>query len=248
MTIRATAFVAAICLVGTPVQAAEISILSAGAPEPGVHAVIELFKAKGNTATVRFATAPAIRKIISENGGANLVIAPPVVIKEVSEAGKVDGKAQVPVGKVGIGITVRQGAPVPDVSSVEKMKAALLAAETVVYNQASSGNYLQDLFVKLGIAEQLAPKTKRYPDGDAVMAHVIKGSGIEIGLGPITEINQNVSKGLRFVGPLPGDVQNYTSYVAASMTGAHHSADSAKFLELLGTPEARKALLTAGIE
>jgi molybdate transport system substrate-binding protein len=211
--------------------------------------VIDLYKAKtNNTATVRFATAPAIRKIISENGGANIVIAPPAVIKEVSDAGKVDGKAQVPVGKVGIGITVRQGASVPDVSTVDKMKAALLAAETVVYNQASSGTYLQDLFVKLGIAEQLAPKTKRYPDGDAVMAHMIKGSGNEIGLGPITEINQNVSKGLRFVGPLPADVQNYTSYVAAPMTGAHHSADSAKFLEILATPEARKALLTAGIE
>jgi molybdate transport system substrate-binding protein len=247
MVIRAMVLVLA-TVVGTSVQAAEISILSAGAPEPGIHAVIELFKAKGNTVTVRYATAPAIRKIISENGGANIVVAPPAVIKEVSEAGKVDGKAQVLVGKVGVGITVRQGAPVPDVSTVDKMKAALLAAETVVYNQASTGNYLQELFGRLGIAEQLAPKTKRYPDGDGVMAHIIKGSGTEIGLGAITEINQYTSKGLRFVGPLPSDVQNYTSYVAAPMTGANHSADSAKFLELLATPEARKALLTAGIE
>jgi len=207
MMTRGMALVAAM-LMGTSVQAAELSIFSAGAPEPGVHPVIELYKAKtNNTVTVRFATAPAIRKIISENGGANIVIAPPAVIKEASDAGKVDGKTQVPLGKVGIGITVRQGAPVPDVSTVDKMKAALLAAETVVYNQASSGNYLQDLFVKLGFAEQLAPKTKRYPDGDAVMAHMIKGSGNEIGLGPITEINQNTSKGLRFVGPLPADVR-----------------------------------------
>ena len=247
MIIRTTAFVAAL-LAGTPVQAAEISILSAGAPEPGVAAVIELFKAKGNIVKVRYATAPAIRKIVSEGGGANIVIAPPAVIKEVSEAGKADPKAQVTVGKVGVGITVRRDAPVPDVSSVDKMKAALVGAQTVVYNQASTGNYLQELFVKLGIADQLAPKTKRYADGDGVMDHIIKGSGNEIGLGAITEINLNVSKGLRFVAPLPVEVQNYTTYVAAPMTGANHSADSAKFLELLAAPEARKALLTAGIE
>jgi molybdate transport system substrate-binding protein len=231
MVTRAVAFIGAM-LAGTAVQAAELSILSAGAPEPGVHAVIELFKAKGNTVTVRYQTAPAIRKIISEGGGANLVIAPPAVIKEVSD----------------VGIAVRQNAPVPDVSTVDKMKAALLAADTVVYNQASTGNYLQELFVKLGIADQLKAKTKRYPDGDGVMAHIINGSGSEIGLGAITEINLNTSKGLRFVAPLPADVQNYTSYVAAPMTGANHSADSAKFLELLGAPEARKALMTAGIE
>lgn len=247
MIVRATALIAMV-LGGTSVEAAELSILSAGAPEPGVHAVIELFKAKGNTVTVRYATAPAIRKIISENGGANIVIAPPAVIKEVSETGKADGKVQVTVGKVGVGIAVRQDAPVPDVSSVDKMKAALLGAQTVVYNQASTGNYLHELFVKLGIAEQLAPKTKRYPDGDGVMEHIIKGTGNEIGLGAITEINLNTSKGLRFVAPLPADVQNYTTYVAAPMTGPNHSADSTKFLELLATPEARKALLTAGIE
>jgi molybdate transport system substrate-binding protein len=247
MFIRAMAFIGAMAP-ATWAQAAELKILSAGAPEPGVHAVIEMFKAKGNTVTVRYATAPAIRKIISDGGGANIVIAPPPVIKEVSEAGKADAKAQVPVGKVGVGITVRQGAPVPDVSTVDKMKAALLAADTVVYNQASTGNYLQELFVKLGIADQLKARTKRYPDGDAVMNHIIKGSGAEIGLGAITEINLNTSKGLRFVAPLPADVQNYTSYVAAPMTGANHSPDSAKFLELLSAPEARKALLAAGIE
>ncbi len=58
----------------------------------------------------------------------------------------------------------------------------------------------------------------------------------------------HTTKGLRFVAPLPADVQNYTSYVAAPMTGANHSAESAKFLELLATPDARKALLAAGIE
>jgi len=247
MNIGGIALVAAM-LMGTSVQAAELSILSAGAPEPGVAAVIELFKAKGNTVTVRYATAPAIRKIVSEGGGANIVIAPPPVIKEISEAGKADAKTQVLVGKVGVGITVRQDAPVPDVSTVDKMKAALLGAKTVVYNQASTGNYLHELFVKQGIADQLAPKTKRYPDGEAVMEHIIKGSGNEIGLGAMTEIKMHTTKGLRFVAPLPADVQNYTSYVAAPMTGANHSPDSAKFLELLAAPEARKALLAAGIE
>ena len=103
-------------------------------------------------------------------------------------------------------------------SSVDALKRALLAADSIVYNTASTGIYLDRLFERWGILEAIKPKTTRYPDGASVMNHVIGGKGTEIGFGAMTEIRIYEPKGLRLVGPLPADVQNYTSYEAAVMT------------------------------
>ena len=105
------------------------------------------------------------------------------------------------------------------------------------------------MFNKLGIGEQLKAKTTRHPNGEAVMEHVIKGKGKEIGFGAITEIKLYEVKGaLKLVGPLPADVQNYTSYGAALMSNSP-SPDAAKaFLMFLGTPQAKQAFVSAGIE
>ena len=80
------------------------------------------------------------------------------------------------------------------------------------------------------------------------MEHVIKSKGNEIGFGAITEIKMYESKGLKLIGPLPAEVQNYTSYEAALMSGAA-SADAAKaVLRQLATPAAKALFTAAGVE
>ena len=96
-------------------------------------------------------------------------------------------------------------------ATVEALKQVLLAADSIVYNTASTGLYLDKLFAELRILDALKPKTTRYPDGASVMEHVIKGKGNEIAFGAITEIKAFEPKGLRFVGPLPAEIQNYTT-------------------------------------
>ena len=128
------------------------------------------------------------------------------------------------------------------------MKQALVGADSVVYNSASSGLYLDQLFAKMGILEQIKPKTTRYPDGASVMEHVIKGKGNEIGFGAITEIKLYTSKGLTFIGPLPAEVQNYTTYDAAMMSGAPAAEAAKAVLRLLATPAAKAAFTAAGVE
>jgi hypothetical protein len=78
----------------------------------------------------------------------------------------------------------------------------LLSPESIVYNQASTGIYLESLFERLGISAQLKAKTTRYADFAAVRDHVAKGTVNEIGLGATTVIIESASKGLKFVGPL----------------------------------------------
>jgi molybdate transport system substrate-binding protein len=169
-------------------------------------------------------------------------------MKQAIADGKVIADTRVPLGRVGAGIVARTGAAAPNVSTVDDLKQALLAADSVVYNTASSGIYLDKLFAKMGVLEQIKPKTTRYPDAGAVMAHVIKGKGNEIGFGPITEIKMYEPKGLRMIAPLPADVQNYTSYEAAVMTGAPGAEPARAVLKLLGTSAGKTAFSSRGVE
>jgi molybdate transport system substrate-binding protein len=232
-----------------PAVAAEIDIISAGAVEPGVTAAVDAFrKETGIEVKVKFATAPAIQRRVGGGEAADVVIAPPALIEELAKAGKLDGSGRAAVGRVGVGVVVREGAAKPDVSSADALKRALLGAESVVYNQASTGLYLDKLFERLGVGGEVKAKETRYPDGAAVMEHVIHGKGKEIGFGAITEIRLYGGKGAQFVGPLPGDTQNYTSYAAAPSVAPANRDGAMAFVKFLASPAARAAFLAKGVE
>jgi molybdate transport system substrate-binding protein len=229
--------------------AATIEVLSAGAVEPGLLPAAEAFRREtGHEARIRFATAPAIRQWVGGGETLDLVIAPPAVLDDLAKLRRVDGDARVPIGKVGVGATVREGAPQPDLRTVEALKRAVLGAETVVYNRASTGLYLEKLFERLGVAEAIAARSVRYPDGASVLEHVARGTGREIGFGAITEIMLFRDKGLRLVGPLPGEVQNYTTYAAAPAAGAANAEAARAFVRFLGGPAGRAIFAAHGVE
>ena len=233
----------------TGANAVEVKVLSGGAVEPGLHAFAELVKRElGHDLKIQFNTTPQIVKRLAAGDVYDIVIVTPGVIDQATKDGKVAAELRTPVGRVGAGIIVRSAAAAPNVANVEGLKQALLSADSVVYNSASSGLYLDTLFEKMGVLAQIKPKTTRYPDGASVMEHVIKGKGNEIGFGAMTEIKLYTSKGLKLVGPLPAEVQNYTTYDAALMTGAP-AADAAKaVLRQLATPAGKAAFVSAGVE
>ena len=229
--------------------AADVKVLSAGVVEPGLLRAAEQFEhASGNEIKVQFNTAPQLTKRMAEGEVADILIAPPALLDEQAKNGRISTHGHLMLGRVGAGVAVRAGAPNPDIATIEALKQAMLGANSIVYNTASSGLYLEKLFERIGIAEQIKAKTTRYPTGEAVMDHIIKGKGNELGFGAITEIKLFEPKGLKLVGPLPPDIQNYTTYGAALMSNAP-SADAAKaFLTYLTTPEARQIFAAAGIE
>jgi molybdate transport system substrate-binding protein len=247
---KRTAFLAVIAAAAfaQAAAAAEIKVLSAGAIEPGLKAAAAAFqKSTGHVVRITFNTAPEIRKRIGEGETQDVVVAPPAAIDEFSKAGKVT-QDRTEVGRVGIGAVVRPGAPLPDISSADALKKSILDADSIVFNRASTGQYFEGLLKKMGIYEQVEKKTTRYPDGNAVMEHVLKGKGREIGFGAITEILLHRDHGLRLVGPLPAEAQNYTRYTAAVMAGAPSANAGQDFVRYLGTPPAKAAFSAAGIE
>src|SRR5262249_54157055 len=160
----------------------------AGAVEPGVVAAADVFRREtGTEVKIKFATAPAIQQRVGGGEAADVVIAPPAVIEALMKAGKVDGSGRAAVGRGGVRVVVRGGPAKLDLSSADALNRTLLDAESVVYNKASTGLYLDKLFERLGVGTEVKAKETRYPDGAAVMEHVIHGKGKEIGFGATTE-------------------------------------------------------------
>jgi len=239
---------AALAVTGTA-AAADIKILSAGAVEPGLVKAVEQFqRATGNKVRIQFATAPQLARRLADGEAADILIAPPTVIDLQVRNGKVQADSRAMVGRVGVGVVVRSDAPDPDIANLDRFKQSLLAADSVVYNQASTGLYLEKLFELLGIGEQLKAKTTRYASGAEVLERIIGGKGNEIGFGAITEIKLFESKGLRFVGPLPAQIQNYTHYTAGVMVDAPSEEAAKDFMVFLGTSAAKAAFAAAGID
>jgi len=166
----------------------DATILSAGAVEPGLVAALTQFeKETGKRAAVSFNTAPQVRERIAKGERFDIVIVPPAVMDAFAKEGRV-GSERVMLGSVGQGIAVRGGAPVPDVSSVEAMKRALLAADAVVFNRATGGQYIESMLKKIGVYGDIERKTVRYDSAAQVMEHLIKSERRDIGFGPLPEI------------------------------------------------------------
>lgn len=228
-------------------NAAELRVLSGGAVEPGVRPVIAAFeKASGQTVALSFATAPQIRQRIEAGERFDVVIAPPAVLDALATKLDADPAQRVPIGSVGLGVAVRPGAAWPDIASAEAFRRALLDADSLVFNRASTGLYFEGLLKQLGIEAETAPKTTRYPDGASVMEHVLHGRGRELGIGAITEILLVRDKGLQFVGSLPAALQNLTTYTA-SATSARPSPEVRALLTHLASRDATAAYRAAGI-
>ncbi|MES2945314.1 MAG: substrate-binding domain-containing protein [Pseudomonadota bacterium] len=233
--------------IGSAAQAADIAVLSAGAIEPGLKAAVAIFeKQTGHSVKITFNTAPELRKRMESNPAFDVVIAPPAVIGEFAAASKL-AETRANVGRVGMGVAVREGAPVPDISNADGLKRSVLDAESLVFNRASTGLYLEGLLKKMDVYTQIEGKTTRYPDGASVLEHVIKGKGRELGFGAITEILLYQGKGLKFVGPLPAEIQNYTSYTAAPLASGKQQALAQEFVVLLAGPQGKQAFVAAGV-
>ena len=224
--------------------AAEIEVLSAGAVEPGLAPAVQAFRsASSQGVSITYATAPRLAERLDRGDAAHLLIGPQGMLEALARDGRLAGQP-FPLGRVGVGMAIRPEVPVPMVEDAEGLRRAVLQAQTLVYNRASTGLYLDRLFERLGLTTAVAPKARRYPTGAGVMEHLLRGSGQELGFGAITEIR--MVRELRYLGPLPSELQSYTTYSAALTPGAPAAAEA--LLRWLLGPEARAAFDAVGIE
>ena len=229
--------------------AAEIKVLTAGAFKPVVMALAPEFTARtGHTLTVDNDTAGALQRRIGNGEVFDVVVLTPAAVAQLTQAGKLAAGSSTPLARVAIGVAVKQGAPAPDIGSVAAFRQALLAARAVAYIDpaagGSSGIYLAQLFERLGIAAQIAPKAVLVPGG-LVAQRLVSGEA-DIALHQISEIL--AVPGAALVGPIPAEIQNYTVYAGGLSTAAQDVPAAQAFLALLASERARAVLKDKGME
>src|SRR5258705_7974228 len=226
-----------------------IKLLSAGAVKPAlVKAIARFHDTSAFAVSISFATGPEIRQRLLAGDAFDVVVAPKDVIDGLARAEKIATGNRVTLGRIGVGVMIRNEMSVPEISTVASVRQALLNAESIVYNQASTGIYVENLFDRLGIAAQVKSKSKRSMDFAAVLDHIRRGRGNEIGFGATTVIIESADQGVRFVGPLPGEIQNYTTYFAATATNSSAGAAANDLISYLAGASAKLLFTGAGIE
>lgn len=224
----------------------EIRVLSAGPLEDALLTIAEDFTAEtGHEVVLTTGTTPVVREHLEAGESFDVVIGTKAVVDEAAARGQVDASTSPEAGRVGVGIAVRDDLEIPAVTTVDDLRELLLSADTVAYNQGSSGVYSESMIEGLGIADAISEATTRYANGTQVIAHVRDGEGRDLGLAPMTEIQANAAEGVRMI-PLPDEVQNYTAYHAVVGTDAVDSA--VDFVQFLLTPESREVFRATGVQ
>ena len=176
---------------------------------------------------------------------ADVVIVDDDALAQMIADGTVVASTRTPLARSAIGMAVRAGAVKPDISTVEALRRALLAARSVAYSSSVSGRYLStELFQRLGIAEQMAEKSRRI-EGERVGAVVARGDA-EIGFQQTSELLPVA--GIDYVGPLPPEVQRVSVFSAGVTVHAGHRQAAEALIRFLASAEAAAAVTRTGLE
>jgi molybdate transport system substrate-binding protein len=221
-------------MVASAATAAEVKVLTAGAYKPVVMAMAPAFEQQtGHKLVVDNDTAGALAKRIGDGEAFDVVVVPSGGLEQLGKSGKVVPASSMKLARVAIGVAVKRGAPMPDISSVAAFQQALLDARAVAYIDpaagGSSGIYLTQLFDKMGIAAQIKPKAVLVPGG-LVAQRLVNGEA-DLALHQISEIL--AVPGAALVGPIPVEIQNYTVYAGGIGAGARDPAAAQALLTWL---------------
>ena len=226
-----------------------VRVLSPSAVHSSLEAIVAAHrKHTGDEVALTFETAPALKKRLEGGEVADIVIAPPRVMSELIEAKMADAKDRFELGRAGVGIVVREGAPLLDISTTEALERAMLDADSIVHTRASSGLYVAGMIGRLGLADKIAGKVTTYHDAVGAFTHLINGKGREFGFGGMPEVVRWRDRGLRLVGPLPPELQNYTTYVAALAAQPPNPEGARRFMAFLGSAAAKALCVANGVE
>ncbi len=157
--------------------------------------------------------------------------------------------SRIPLAESFIGMVVRTGQPKPDISTMDGLRDALLAAKSIAVSDSSSGTYLSTIgFKKLGVADDISGKTRKIrgpPSGEVVAAVVARGEA-EIGFQQVPELIH--VPGVDFVGTVPSDVQPPTLFVGALPKNSQQPDAAIALMRFLSSTEAAEVIAKAGLK
>lgn len=232
-----------------PAFAEQLKVLCAGAFKSVLLSVQpELDKATGHAMVVTSGTAGGLSRLILDGEKFDIVISTRAALKPTLQAGLVDENSITDVAKVGVGVGVKKGADIPPLKTVDDFRSLMLNAKAAAYvdpaSGATSGIYIESLFDKLGLPESIKHKAVKIKEG--IAAQKVVSGDADVAIQQISEI-VNVP-GVTFVGPLPEEIQSYTTYVAAIGKNCPDKAACKAFLNELKSARVEKVIREKGMD
>lgn len=236
-----------LALAATPAAATELVVLSAGAVKAAFNESAAQWQKRGkHTVKASFAPAGELRKRLAAREFADVLVIPVENFAALERDGVIVAGTRHDLGAVATAAAVRKGAPVPDVSTVEGLRKALLDAKSVTYMDPKIGtsgrNFDEGVLPKLGIRDQVRAKTV-FGEGGYIAEKVARGE-VDIAFHNVTEILP--VQGITVAGLLPAELQQPIVYSGAVMAGAKDPAAARALLDYLVTAEGRKPFLDRG--
>jgi len=233
-----------------PAAAADIRVVASGAPAEVAKQVGEAFAAStGHRVLFTVGTLAVIVDRLVGGEPADVVVLPSPAIETLGQKGLLRAGSRMDLARVGIGVAVREGAPLPDISSRDALRKLLLAASAIVYSDPQGGGFagarVARMMQELGIAEAVKPKTTLLFAIGGGVEMVAKGDA-EVGLFNISEILP--VKGVTLVGPLPAEFQSYINFSGALHAKAAATDVAQAYLRSLTEPKARDIWKAGGFE
>ncbi|MGB9364462.1 MAG: molybdate ABC transporter substrate-binding protein [Xanthobacteraceae bacterium] len=229
-------------------MAAELKILTTPALTETWEELRPKFEAAGHKLTIVYAPSGAIAKRVSEGEAADLLVSTPAGIDSLIKAGKVLDGTNTPIANSPMGVAVLKGAPKPDVSTPDAFKRALLAAKAVAYTDPASGGasgaHMAKVLDRLGIASEVNAKAK-LGRGTPVANFLVSGEA-DIAIQQMPELLH--VKGAEVIGPLPGDLQNVTTFAAGIPSGSAQAETAKALIRFLQTPESGVVMKKYGLD
>jgi molybdate transport system substrate-binding protein len=229
---------------------AELTVFSTIGVRSGAEALFRTFEeTTGHRLVLTWGSAAMLVKRLANGETADVLILSRAAIDALKQEGKIVPGSDTTLASSGVAIAVKAGAPKPDISSPSALRQTLLDAKSIAYSEPSAGGasgvYFAKLLERMGIAEEMRPKTK-YPPPGGFSAELLLTGEAELAVQQKPEL-MHVA-GAEIVALLPGDLNMITEF-AAGITPSSNNIDAAMALiKMLQTPEAAAAFRAKGLD
>jgi molybdate transport system substrate-binding protein len=229
-------------------DAAELKVMISNALKSSMEELAPQFeKASENKLTITFGAAAELKAAIEKGEAVDVAILTTATADDLVKEGKLSPNGRADITRAGAGVAYHKGAAKTDISTPEGLKRALLDAKSIAYVEAgASAPYIKSLFVKLGIADQVQGKLKPQPTSNPAAKAVANGEA-ELGITQVSEILPYASIGAELLGPMPAELQLYTTYPAAVATDSKQAAAGAAFIKFMTSPAAGAVFKAKGL-
>lgn len=231
---------------GVAATAAEVKVMAGAGMRGAFGEIVPQFeRATGHKVAIQYAGGATFKRQIEGGEAFDLVIIDSDAVDELIKQGKIAGDTRADIVRAGIGVAVREGAPRPDISTVDAFKTTLLNVSSVTYApEGSTGRHLPGIFERLGIAEEMKAKTR--PNALARVPQAVAAGEAELAISGIPTLLS--VKGVQVVGLLPEGLQSWFVNTAGVSATALQPDAAKALIKHLATPEAAAVIKAKGME